>query len=60
MSKRSKDQNSQPESPLEELRRSGDLAPATRNFKDLPPPLPLRPGEEPPSKVLERLRADER
>ena len=47
-------------SALERLRASGDLIPAKGRLEDLPPPLPLRPGEEPPSKVLERLRRDER
>ena len=46
--------------PLERLRASGDLIPAKRRLEDLPPPLRLRPGEEPPSKILERLRRDER
>ena len=48
------------QSPLEQLRASGDLAPATRDIRDLPPPLRLPPGHEPPSSVLERLRRDER
>jgi prevent-host-death family protein len=43
---------------LEQLRASGDLVPATSN--EFPKPLPLPPGAEPPSKVLERLRRDER
>jgi hypothetical protein len=33
---------------------------ADRDLADLPAPLPLAPGQEPPSVVLERLRADER
>jgi prevent-host-death family protein len=47
-------------SALERLRVSGDLIPASGRMEDLPPPLKLRPDEEPPSKVLERLRRDER
>ena len=47
-------------SPLERLRASGDVMSATGSFHDLPPPLKLRPGQEPPSKVLEQLRRDER
>jgi len=45
---------------LERLRASGDLIPATGRLEDLPPPLKMRPGEELPSKILERLRRDER
>jgi hypothetical protein len=48
------------ESSLEQLRRSGHLSPATAHMDDLPDLLPLAPGEEPPSSVLERLRRDER
>lgn len=47
-------------SALERLRASGDLIPAKGRLEDLPPPLKLKPGQEPPSKVLERLRRDER
>jgi prevent-host-death family protein len=47
-------------SPLERLRSAGDTAPAVIAFDDLPRPLPLPPGEEPPSVVLARLRRDER
>ena len=46
--------------PLERLRLAGDAAPARRELADLPEPLPLRPGQEAPSAVLERLRSDER
>ena len=42
------------------LRATGDLVPAPDDLKTLPEPLPLRPGQEPPARVLERLRADER
>ena len=45
---------------LEQLRAAGEVQPATGDFDDLPEPLPLAPGEEAPSRVLERLRADER
>jgi prevent-host-death family protein len=47
-------------SPLDRLRASGDIIPATRTLDDLPPPLALLPGQEPPSAVLARLRSDER
>lgn len=45
--------------PLERLRSSGDLSPATTDINDLPAPLPPR-SHELPSAVLERLRHDER
>jgi prevent-host-death family protein len=47
-------------SPLERLRAAGLVQRATRSLDDLPPPLPLLPGQEPPSVTLERLRRDER
>lgn len=46
--------------PLDRLRGSGDLEPARAQIEDLPEPLPLKRGQERPSKVLERLRRDER
>jgi prevent-host-death family protein len=49
-----------PEDPLERLRASGDLRDSDRDLADLPEPLPLPPGSEPPSSVLARLRRDER
>lgn len=50
-----------PEStPLEQLRAAGETIRPTRSMRDLPEPPPLAPGEEPPSEVLRRLRADER
>jgi prevent-host-death family protein len=48
------------QSRLEQLRASGRIQPATRSWEDLPPPLPLKPGETPPSKVLEEMREHER
>ena len=47
-------------SDLEQLRATGDLVPAARDFNDLPDPIPLESGQEAPSRVLERLRRDER
>jgi len=47
-------------SPLERLRELGDVTAATRDVRDLPPPLPLPRGMEPPSQILARLRRDER
>jgi prevent-host-death family protein len=46
--------------PLERLRAAGDVDAATADLGELPPPLPLQPGQEPPSAVLARLRRDER
>lgn len=46
--------------PLERLRAAGEVDGSARNLGDLPAPLPLESGQEPPSVVLERLRADER
>jgi prevent-host-death family protein len=45
---------------LEQLRAAGEVIAATADFDSLPEPLPLEPGEEPPSAVLARLRRDER
>jgi prevent-host-death family protein len=49
-----------PEDPLERLLASGDLQAADGDLSDLPEPLSLAPGAEPPSVVLARLRRDER
>jgi prevent-host-death family protein len=46
--------------PIERLRATGDLEPAGANLTDLEEPLRLDPGQTPPSRVLERLRRDER
>lgn len=46
--------------PSERLRATGDLVRASAALSDLPDPLPLGPGQMPPSRVLERLRRDER
>jgi prevent-host-death family protein len=46
--------------PIDRLRATGELVPAGSDLKDLPEPLPLAPGQEPPSSVLDRLRRDER
>lgn len=45
---------------IERLRVCGDLEPARADLKDLPEPLPLATGQERPSRVLDRLRRDER
>jgi prevent-host-death family protein len=45
--------------PLEQLRASGEIEPASRSLDDLPAPLPSQ-GAELPSVVLARLRRDER
>ena len=46
--------------PLDRLRATGDLVPARAALADLPEPMALGPGLEPPSSVLDRLRRDER
>jgi prevent-host-death family protein len=46
--------------PIERLRATGDLEPATAGLADLARSLPLGPGQELPSRILERLRLDER
>ena len=46
-------------SPIDQLRKAGEIEPASDDLDDLPPPLPSR-GPEAPSVVLERLRRDER
>jgi len=49
-----------PDDPLVRLRASGDLAESEGDLEDLPAPLALPAGSEPPSSVLARLRRDER
>jgi prevent-host-death family protein len=46
--------------PLERLRSAGEVSAPSGDLSELPAPLPLEPGQEPPSVVLERLRRDER
>jgi prevent-host-death family protein len=46
--------------PLARLRASGDIEEASIGLDDLPDPLELKDGQESPSQVLRRLRADER
>jgi prevent-host-death family protein len=47
-------------SSLDRLRASGEVSPAGGDLDELPEPLTLAPGQEPPSSVLARLRRDER
>jgi prevent-host-death family protein len=47
-------------SPLERMRAAGDVETATADLDDLPEPLVLSAEVELPSRVLERLRRDER
>jgi len=49
-----------PDQPLARLRAAGDLMPADGDLDDLPDPLAIARGSEPPSSVLARLRDDER
>lgn len=46
--------------PLEQLRASGDIDPASADFDDLPQPARLPVGAETPTDALARLRGDER
>jgi len=46
--------------PLERLRSTGEVIAAAGDFDDLPKPLPLIAGQDPPSAILARLRRDER
>ncbi len=46
--------------PLERLRAAGEVSAASGDLGGLAPPMPLAPGQEPPSVILERLRRDER
>lgn len=47
-------------SPLERMRAAGDVESATADLDDLPEPVVLPPETELPSRVLARLRRDER
>ncbi|MDQ3714673.1 MAG: type II toxin-antitoxin system prevent-host-death family antitoxin [Actinomycetota bacterium] len=47
-------------SSLDQLRATGDISPATRQFDDLPDPLVLPAGQPTASQVLARLRSNER
>jgi prevent-host-death family protein len=47
-------------SPLERMRAAGDVETATADLDDLAEPLVLPPEAELPSRVLARLRRDER
>lgn len=42
------------------LKADGDITPASASIDDLPPAIPLEPGQEPASAILARLRRDER
>jgi prevent-host-death family protein len=46
--------------PLERLRAAGEVDAVTADLEELPAPLRLQAGQEPPSAVLARLRRDER
>lgn len=46
------------ESILDRLIAEGKATPATGNLRDLPPPIPRRPGERPMSEILDELRED--
>jgi prevent-host-death family protein len=46
--------------PLDRLRDTGELEPPRGDLNELPAPIKLASGQERPSRVLERLRRDER
>jgi len=46
--------------PIDRLRATGDLVPASADLKDLAEPMALATGQELPSSILDRLRRDER
>lgn len=46
--------------PINRLQALGDFIQARQDLDDLPDPLPLDPDQETPSRVLERLRRNER
>ena len=48
-----------PISLIEQMIADGRITPATRELKDLPPPLPAR-GGKPLSKILQEMRDEER
>lgn len=48
------------ESTLDRLRASGDLFPAEGKMDGIGDPIPLLLGQEPPSRVLARLRGNQR
>ena len=48
-----------PMSKIEQMIADGRITPATREWKDLPPPLPLPPGSRPLSEILQEMRDEE-
>jgi prevent-host-death family protein len=48
------------QSSIDRLRATGDLERSRSDLADLAEPLLLTPGQEPPSRVLERIRRHER
>jgi prevent-host-death family protein len=45
---------------VEEMIEDGRITPATRSIAEIPPPVPLKQGAEPPSAILLRMREEER
>lgn len=45
---------------IERLEREGRITKATRSIRDIPPPLPAKPGERSLSEILAEMREDER
>lgn len=48
------------EDPIERMIAEGRLIPPTRDWRDLPPPLPPTPGVPLPSEILAEERAEDR
>jgi prevent-host-death family protein len=46
--------------PLDRLRSSGEIDSAIGSIVELPEPLPLQPGQESPTRALDRVRRRER
>ncbi len=49
-----------PENRIEQLIASGKLRPAKGDLRDLPPPIPLQPGEPTLTEILLQMRDEER
>lgn len=49
-----------PTSVFDRLVAEGKITPARKPLSSLPPPVPLKPGAEPPSVTLMRMREEER
>jgi prevent-host-death family protein len=48
-----------PMSKIEQMIADGRITPATRAWRDLPPPIPLPPGGRPLSEILQEMRDED-